>query len=155
MIALSIRRQPWAWLILNAGKDIENRSWPTQLRGRILIHAPKTMTRAEYECATDRLWARGGPVIDLPAFETLPLGGIVGSAEIVDLREAKRVRVLLRPFGFVLRRPARPLPFRRCRGALGVFNVPEAQARLAYSSKAHKKYPGLGHEPAEAGSTIT
>ena len=96
MIALSIRRQPWAWLILNAGKDIENRSWPTQLRGRILIHAPKTMTRAEYECATDRLWARGGPVIDLPAFETLPLGGIVGSAEIVDLREAKRVRVLLR-----------------------------------------------------------
>lgn len=26
MIALSIR-QPWAWLIINAGKDIENRDW--------------------------------------------------------------------------------------------------------------------------------
>lgn len=30
--AISIR-QPWAWLILNAGKDIENRDWPTNFRG--------------------------------------------------------------------------------------------------------------------------
>lgn len=28
-LALSIR-QPWAWAILCAGKDIENRSWPVQ-----------------------------------------------------------------------------------------------------------------------------
>jgi hypothetical protein len=33
--ALSIR-QPWAWLICHAGKNIENRPWRTQFRGRFL-----------------------------------------------------------------------------------------------------------------------
>ena len=37
MKGLSVR-QPWAWLIFH-GKDVENRSWPTKLRGRIYIHA--------------------------------------------------------------------------------------------------------------------
>ena len=26
-------RQPWAWLIVNGFKDIENRSWMTRYRG--------------------------------------------------------------------------------------------------------------------------
>lgn len=34
MKALSIR-QPWAWLILHAGKDIENRVWQTRFRGEL------------------------------------------------------------------------------------------------------------------------
>lgn len=34
MLALSIR-QPWASLILKAGKDIENRDWPTRARAAI------------------------------------------------------------------------------------------------------------------------
>lgn len=37
MKALSVR-QPWAWLIVNGYKDIENRDWSTQQRGRIWIH---------------------------------------------------------------------------------------------------------------------
>ena len=41
---LSIR-QPWAWLILHGGKDVENRNWATKVRGRVLIHAGSTMTR--------------------------------------------------------------------------------------------------------------
>jgi hypothetical protein len=36
--ALTIR-QPWAWLIVNGYKDIENRSWQTRHRGALLIHA--------------------------------------------------------------------------------------------------------------------
>lgn len=39
--ALSIR-QPWAWLIVNNHKPVENRSWPTSFRGRFLVHAGKT-----------------------------------------------------------------------------------------------------------------
>src|SRR5689334_13701824 len=93
MKALSIR-QPWAWLIVRpdlvgaaraaaiaAGevKDIENRSWPTKFRGRVLVHASKSMTRAEYEDAQDPLWSRGGPTIELPPFEQLKRGGIVGA----------------------------------------------------------------------------
>lgn len=40
--ALSVR-QPWAWAILHAGKDVENRSWATGYRGELLIHAGKTI----------------------------------------------------------------------------------------------------------------
>ena len=66
MLALSIR-QPWASLILKAGKDIENRDWPTKFRGRILIHAAKGCTRDEWENGNDPLWHCGGPTIELPA----------------------------------------------------------------------------------------
>src|SRR4051812_38769522 len=37
MKALTIK-QPWAKLIFEGGKDIENRSWPTGVRGRVAIH---------------------------------------------------------------------------------------------------------------------
>lgn len=121
MKALSIR-QPWAWLILHAGKDIENRDWPTRFRGPFLIHASKGMTRSEYEDATDPLWARGGPTIDLPAFDDLPRGGIVGRVEIVDCVAASESPWFRGRFGFVLRN-ARSLPFQACRGALGFFDV--------------------------------
>ena len=43
MKALSIR-QPWAWLIVNSHKHIENCDWPTKFRGRFLIHASKGVT---------------------------------------------------------------------------------------------------------------
>lgn len=36
--ALTVRN-PWAWAIINAGKDVENRSWQTEYRGQVFIHA--------------------------------------------------------------------------------------------------------------------
>ena len=38
---LSIR-QPWAWLICSRIKDVENRTWKTNYRGRLYIHAGKS-----------------------------------------------------------------------------------------------------------------
>ena len=38
MKALSVR-QPWAWAIIYAGKDVENRTWPTRYRGFVIVHA--------------------------------------------------------------------------------------------------------------------
>lgn len=32
-------KQPWADLIVNGIKDVENRTWQTTFRGRVLIHA--------------------------------------------------------------------------------------------------------------------
>ncbi|MCT9624304.1 ASCH domain-containing protein [Pseudarthrobacter equi] len=32
-------RNPWAWAIINGGKDVENRSWQTDYRGPLYIHA--------------------------------------------------------------------------------------------------------------------
>jgi hypothetical protein len=40
--AISIR-QPWAWLIVNGYKDIENRIWAAKLRGPVLIHAGQSL----------------------------------------------------------------------------------------------------------------
>lgn len=41
MKTLSIR-QPWAFLIIEGLKDIENRTWQTNYRGELLIHTGKT-----------------------------------------------------------------------------------------------------------------
>lgn len=124
MKALSVR-QPWAWLILHAGKDIENRSWHTNFRGRVLVHASKGMTRDEYEDASDPLWASKGPVIELPSFEALERGGIVGMVDIVDCVRQSDSPWYQGEWGFVLRNPA-PIPFRPLKGALGFFDVPDA-----------------------------
>ena len=40
MKALTVK-QPWASLIVEGIKDIENRTWKTNYRGRILIHSSK------------------------------------------------------------------------------------------------------------------
>lgn len=129
MLALSIR-QPWAWHILNSGKDIENRDWYTRVRGRILIHASKGMTRDEYESGNDPLWASGGPTIELPGIHALERGGFVGSVDIIDCVAQSDSPWFCGRFGFVLRDP-RPMPFTPYRGQLGFFEVPDDIARLA------------------------
>lgn len=122
MKALSIR-QPWAWLILNAGKDIENREWPTKFRGRFLIHASKGMTRDEY---TDGVWTLEDTEsrIVLPPFECLERGGIVGTAMLTDCVQKSASPWFFGRYGFEIR-DAMPLPFRPFKGALGFFEVPE------------------------------
>lgn len=118
MKALSIR-QPWAWLILQGGKDIENRTWKTNFRGRVLVHASRDMTRTDYETA--------GMYASLPLFESLKTkcGGIVGSVEIVDCVTQSDSPWFFGPYGFVLRNPE-PLPFVALKGRLGFFEVDES-----------------------------
>lgn len=138
MLALSIR-QPWASLILKAGKDIENRNWPTAYRGRILIHAAKGMTRAEHEDAiefavraiTVAAERRNDPAAKRVtlrqlgfAFDDLPRGGIVGSVEIAGCVRDSVSPWFVGTYGFVLRDP-QPLPFTPWKGQLGFFDVPE------------------------------
>lgn len=117
--ALSIR-QPWAVSIIRGGKDIENRSWNTNFRGKFLIHAAAKVTQAEIDawrifCADLPMdWAK-----DL-TMTKLELGGIVGEADLVDVVTASDSPWFCGPFGFVLRN-IKPLPFVRVRGALGFF----------------------------------
>ena len=126
MTALSIR-QPWAWMILHAGKDIENREWPTRFRGRVLIHASKGMTHAEWENAWEFAHEIGVSLSAVPLlrtfFDNIERGGIVGSVEIVDCVTRSDSPWFCGTYGFVLRNPV-VLPFQSCRGALGFFDVP-------------------------------
>ena len=112
MKALSIM-QPWAWLIATGHKDIENRSWRTDYRGPVLIHAGKRMD-PDFADAQDWGW----PDIERPC--DFDMGGIVGEAEIVGCITASPSRWFCGPYGFLIRN-ARPLPFRPCRGQLGFF----------------------------------
>ena len=120
MKALSIR-QPWAWLILNAGKDIENRNWKTNLRGRILIHAAKGMTMNEYVAVANYV-KLAGVEAKLPAFEDMQRGGIVGSVEIVDCVSESDSPWFMGKYGFVLRDP-RSTPFHPMKGRLMFFDA--------------------------------
>lgn len=129
MKALSIR-QPWAWAILHAGKDIENRDWRTHMRGRVLVHASKAMTPDEYEAALGFMHdlSRTRPFtsgLALPGMKTLPRGVLLGSVEIVDCVKASSSPWFFGTFGFVLRDPQplpTPIPFI---GKLGFFDVPD------------------------------
>jgi len=119
MKALSIR-QPWAWLIVNGHKDIENRSWPTRVRGPVLIHAAKGMTRFEYEDAQGLAEHLG---ITLPPPDKLERGGIVGRATITGCVEESNSPWFFGRYGFVIV-GALALPFDPMPGRLGFFDVP-------------------------------
>lgn len=123
MKALSIR-QPWAWLIIHGGKDIENRSWHTKFRGRFLVHASKGMSRGEYDEALD-LVQDVGPMETyhrFPSFEALPRGGIIGSVELVDSVDHSDSPWYMGQKGFLLRDP-KQLPFIPLKGQLQFFDV--------------------------------
>ncbi|NSZ47951.1 hypothetical protein G6L63_08490 [Agrobacterium vitis] len=123
-LALSIR-QPWAWCIVNLGKDIENRDWPTRFRGPVCIHAAKGMTRAEYEdcVATAHAISRTRPFPQggtFPQREELQRGGIVATAEIVNCVDRSASPWFFGTFGFVLRN-VQPVDFIPVKGALSFF----------------------------------
>jgi hypothetical protein len=111
MKALSIR-QPWAWAICHAGKDIENRTWSTAFRGPFLIHAGAKLDRDDIEDVE----ALGG--LNVP--NDLPTGGIVGRAELVDCVTRSESPWFFGRYGFLLRN-AEPLPFQPVKGRLGFF----------------------------------
>lgn len=113
--ALSVR-QPWAWLIVNGYKDIENRPRRMKYRGPLLIHAG--LSRAAYtEENIACIKKRFGVQVPME----LDTGGIVGVVEVVDCVEKHRSK-WFEPggFGYVLTNPRR-LPFRPCKGQLSLF----------------------------------
>jgi hypothetical protein len=120
MKALSIR-QPWAWLIVNGFKPVENRDWSTRFRGRFLIHASKGMTRLEY--ADTREFAEGLGVT-IPPFEELERGGIVGVATLNTCVASSDSPWFFGDYGFVLE-SAQALPFTPFKGQLGFFEIPD------------------------------
>jgi hypothetical protein len=126
VIALSIL-QPYAWLIVHGHKDIENRSWSTGRRSEFLVHAGKSYSRRAHEEARRILSDLYS--IELPPFEQMPLGGIVGQSEITDCVRSHPSRWKEDDsYGFVLRN-SRPRPFAPWRGQLGWFDVPVDQLR--------------------------
>jgi hypothetical protein len=154
MKALSIR-QPWAWAILHAGKDVENRDWYTPFRGKFAIHAAKGMTKDEYreamayirhrfvanvlrnpvtvQLGEGRLSLASGELVT-PGFSEITRGAIVGVAYVTDCVQACNSPWFQGLWGFeienVIALPE-PIP---CKGALGFWDAPEVIVQQIASS---------------------
>lgn len=118
--ALSVQ-QPWAWLIVNGYKDIENRTWPTHVRGWVLVHAGKNLDAEAMEDMKS-LEAYG---VGFGVPEILETGGILGAMYIEDCVREYDSEWFEGPFGFRIKK-AIPLPFIPLRGQLGFFDVSNA-----------------------------
>lgn len=122
--------QPWAWLILHGGKDIENRSWRDDEIAwprRILIHASKTRIERDHYAVARSVEEEFG--IKVPDMEQLDYGGFVGSVTVTgvqhnDARDAVKSRwAAPGQFGYLLAAP-REIPFVEFKGAPRFFRVP-------------------------------
>lgn len=126
--ALSVR-QPWAWAIMFAGKDIENRSWQAvnrglTFRGRIALHASSGMLRGEYQEAAEFMASIG---VECPPAIDLWRGAVLGSVEVVDVVKESPSPWFFGPRGLVLRNP-KPLVPVPVKGCLGYFNWQDHRA---------------------------
>jgi ASCH domain len=112
--------QPWAWAILVAGKDVENRGWRTSYRGPLAIHAGKTREKS---------WKFPRGTLKPP--EDLVRGAIVGVVDLVDVVESSPSKWFGGDsYAWVLRDPrvlTTPIP---CNGMLGLWNLSPQQLRL-------------------------
>jgi len=124
MKALSIR-QPWAWLIVNGSKTVENRSWSTNYRGPLLIHAGKTIDREALKWLIDNVEEPLTPD-ELREIETV--GAVIGQVDLVDCTQCpcdETDREWHNPgwWAWVLRNPLvllEPIP---AKGRLGLFDM--------------------------------
>ena len=113
MKAISVN-QPWAWLIVQGFKDIENRDWATNYRGEVLIHTGKKLDKDfDYD-----FWEK---VLQRPIPRDLFQGGVIGKVNIIDCVDDHHSPFFFGKYGFVLAEAQAfetPLP---CKGALGFF----------------------------------
>ena len=105
-------RQPWAWAIAHAGKDIENRSWITHYRGPVAIHAG--LGRAEISELP-----RG---VRRPVESELISGAIIAVVDLVDIIDTSRSKWFEGDFGWVLKNVKRLRKPVRCTGRLGLWS---------------------------------
>lgn len=126
MKALSLT-QPMAWAIFH-GKDVENRRWPTKVRGHVYIHASKGFDKHHYNfialegvaCLLDE---------PLPEPEEFVHGAIIGEVDILgcafypadELPHLHSPWAMPGQYQFILANEVeyeKPIP---CRGMLGFF----------------------------------
>jgi hypothetical protein len=131
-------QQPWATLVVIGAKHFETRDWHTSYIGDLAIHASQRFAEeARALCAREPFrsaLARAG----YRQSADLPTGAVVGHVELVECLPVATVLTLLQDtpeelaFGdyrnarwaWRLVGPRRLLEPKRCRGHLGLFDVP-------------------------------
>lgn len=126
MKTISIR-QPWASLVVAGIKTVENRSRPTRYRGRVLIHAARTIDTDGLAIVNEVMADYGGPI---PRGEW-PASALIGSVTIIDCVTASEDEFFTGPFGYILTDALEfptPVP---ARGQLGLYDTPYITVALA------------------------
>lgn len=134
MKAITIR-QPWATLIADGFKPVENRKWLSHYRGPLAIHAAKGCTLKEYSDALRFCRNMGitwDKPLDLPG--VIVRGAVIAVVDMVGCVEDHPSLFFTGPWGHVYQnvRKIEPVP---CSGALGLWELPadvlaQVEARL-------------------------
>jgi hypothetical protein len=129
LLALSVK-QPWAALLVVGLKSVEVRTWPTRKRGRVLIHAAKSIDERP----------EGWALINTPELKALAAlrGGIIGIAELTSCVRYRTAEAFARAtdehrnnpdwfdskglYGFVFQNP-HPIAYHACPGRTLFFIV--------------------------------
>lgn len=120
MKVLSIR-QPWAWCVIHARKDVENRDWYSHYRGELLIHTGKTIDRQGFDAIKSIMGHVSiGDVLTNPN-PIIKTGGIIGKVNMIDCVRNHDSKWFFGEYGFVFENPV-PVPFIPLKGQLGMFN---------------------------------
>lgn len=139
MKALSIK-EPWATLIVYAGKDVENRTWEMGYRGPLLVHASKAPEPlddigwdylARHALRTFNPAARMPDAYRLPGFqhvrELIQPGHVIGVVDVVGCdQESGQSEWEAMGQWHIRLANARPIaqPF-EWKGQLGLFSIPD------------------------------
>lgn len=135
MKAITIK-QPWASLICWVLKDIENRTWKTNFRGRVFVHAGAQWYENVKNVPTLFTFWQGNEIsrkdknsrfMEALLHKELPLSAIIGEVEIIDCVENHpSIWAMEGQFHWVLTNAIQyetPIP---CKGALS-FWTPDAE----------------------------
>jgi len=111
--ALSIK-MPWAYLIARGVKDIENRTWKTNFRGRVYIHAGKRFDNTALSHHHLIRLKEDGGLIDMDSAGAIvwlnlvwQYSAIIGEVDIVDCVTKSSSPWFEGPYGFVLANPVK------------------------------------------------
>jgi hypothetical protein len=114
-------QEPWASLIVDGHKDVENRTWGTGYRGRLWIHAGQKVDRgawawigATFGAAQVADWHPGGDTEQA-------LGAIIGYVDLVDCRQFSKSPWWTGSWAWELRNPVRLETPEPKRGRLGLW----------------------------------
>ena len=109
-------RQPWAWCIFHAGKYVENRTWKTNYRGELYIHASKQFDYPAYSSLL--------PDYDIPQnLKVFEQGGIIGKIHLICcIKNSISSWAEKGMYHWMLASPE-AVVFKPCKGQLRIFDL--------------------------------
>lgn len=132
-------RQPWAWLLCEGLKDVENRSWKTNYRGTLYIHAGKSFDLDALNWMFDRSLVTHAAALEVSKhFCIIPsvkggikimknkdeFGAIVGRVDLIDCGRSQSVWAQPEvKYHWTVRHGQHIVPI-PMRGQLGLFQSP-------------------------------